>query len=212
MDFSNIHKISINSKTTINLLSYKDFNPYDFEKDLLPVEVVRLKSIQHEVKQREFVATRMLRNSIFGKDEITYDTIGAPHIGAKKYISISHTTDIVGIAISDYKIGFDLEPIRAKAIKLFPKFLHKDELVEFDTKSELEMTMAWSSKETLYKLAGRKEIIFKDDLRLYKDDEGWFGIIHNPTNTIKVPLRVFSSGHNVLTINSAPIEIESRNI
>jgi len=194
------------------LLSYNDFDPYDFEKDLLPIEFNRLKSIQHEVKQREFVATRMLRNSIFGKDEITYDSIGAPHIGARKYISISHTTDIVGIAISDFKIGFDLEPIRAKAIKLFPKFLHEEELAIFDTKSELEMTMAWSAKETLYKLAGRKEIIFKDDLRLHKEGDNWVGTIHNPDAIIHVPLRVFDSGHNVLTINSDPIEIESRNI
>jgi phosphopantetheinyl transferase len=212
MDFSNIHQISINSNTTINLLSYKEFIPMDFEKNLLENEIARLKSIQHEVKQREFVATRMLRNSIFGKDEITYDTIGAPHIGAEKYISISHTTNIVGIAVSDFKIGFDLEPIRAKAIKLSSKFLHDEEKEIFDTTSELEMTMTWSAKETLYKLAGRKKIIFKDELRLFKEGENWMGKIYNSNQIIKVPLRVFSSGHNVLTINSAPIEIEQRTL
>ncbi len=212
MDFSNIHKIKINEATEINLLSYKDFSPTNFENELLLNERVRLNTIQNEIKKREFVATRMLRNSIFGKDEITYDHIGAPHIRARKYISISHTIDIVGIAVSEYKIGFDLEPIRAKAIKLFPKFLNDEELEIFDTKSEIEMTMAWSAKETLYKLAGRKEIIFKDDLTLHKENGNWFGTIYNPTTIIHVPLRVFDSGHNVLTINSAPIEIEQRNI
>jgi 4'-phosphopantetheinyl transferase len=212
MDFSNIHKIVINPKTAINLLSYKDFNPNHFEKYLLPNEKLRLISIHHETRKREFVATRMLRNSLFGLDEITNDSIGAPHIGAEKYISISHTIDIVGIAISDYKIGFDLEPIRDKAIKLFSKFLHQEEFEIFDTKSEIEMTKIWSAKETLYKLAGRKKIIFKDELRLHKVDENWFGTIYNPDTIIHVPLRVFDSGHNVLTINSAPIEIEQRNI
>lgn len=212
MDFSNIHKIKINDTTEINLLSYKDFVPDNFLTELFPNEIARLKKINSDLKKKEFVATRMLRNSIFGKDEITYDKIGAPHIGAEKYISISHTIDIVGIAVSEYKIGFDLEPIRGKAIKLFPKFLHEEETHIFDTSSELEMTMIWSAKETLYKLAGRKEIIFKDDLRLSKRNEEWFGTIHNPKQIIHVPLRVFSSGHNVLTINSAPIEIESRDL
>ena len=210
MDFSNIHKISINGSTQINLLSYNDFIPENFSGELLTSEIQRLKNILNKVKKREFVATRMLRNSIFGLDEISYDAIGAPHIGADKYISISHTLNIVGIAVSEYKIGFDIEPIRAKAMKISPKFLHEDELDIFDIKSELEMTMAWSAKETLYKLAGRKEIIFKNDLRLHKVNGKWFGTIYNPDTIMHVPLRVFDSGHNVLTINSAPIEIEPR--
>lgn len=212
MDFSNTHSISINDSIKINLLAYKDFAPENFHEELLPNEVLKLNKIQNTIKKREFVATRMLRNSIFGKDEITYDVIGAPHISSNKYISISHTTDVVGIAVSDYKIGFDLEAIRGLALKTFPKFLHDEEIEMFDTSSEIEMTMAWSAKETLYKLAGRNEISFKDDLRLFKKDEAWFGRIHNPQHIIKVPLRVFSSGHNVLTINSAPIEIEPRDL
>lgn len=212
MDFSNLHKISINDQTTINVLAYKNFDPLHFEKELLENEIVRLHSIPNLTKKREFVATRMLRNSIFGLDEITYDKIGAPHIGAEKYISISHTIGMVGISISDYKIGFDLEPIRDKAAKLSSKFLHDDEYAIFDCKDDLEMTMVWSAKETLYKLAGRKKIIFKTELRLKKVGEDWIGIIYNPDTIIHVPLKVFSSGHNVLTINSAPIAIEPRNI
>jgi 4'-phosphopantetheinyl transferase len=212
MDFSNIHKISINDSTTINLLSYKEFEPNDFITELLPNEVLRLASIQNEIKKREFLATRMLRNSIFGKDEITYDSIGAPHIGAEKFLSISHTIELVGIAVSTYKVGFDLEPIRDKASRLSSKFLHDEENEFFDAADELEMTKVWSAKETLYKLAGRKGMSFKDELRLHKSEENWFGTIHNPKTIIHVPLRVFDSGRNVLTINSAPIEIKQRDI
>lgn len=212
MIFSTVHSIAINNSTGINLLSHKEFVPENFLGELLPNEIKKLETFKNENKKREFIATRILRNKIFGKDEITYDTIGAPHIGAEKYLSISHTANIVGIAVSDYKIGFDLEPIGTKVLRLYQKFLHNDELEIFNTSCELEMTMAWSAKETLYKLAGRKKIIFKDELRLHKEGDLWFGTIYNPSTILQVPLRVFDSGTNVLTINSAPCEIKQRNL
>jgi phosphopantetheinyl transferase len=208
MDISNIHRIDINPETTVYLLSYKAYEIRDYLDSLTHNEQNRLKSISHPTRQLEYVATRILRTSIFGKKEVLYSSIGAPSLNEDSFISISHTTNIVGIAVSAYQIGFDLEPIRDKAKKLSDKFLHPEEKKALDPNDDLEMTTVWSMKESLYKLAGRKKIIFKDELRLTKEETHWNGTIFNPNETIHTKMRTFHSGNNVLTINSAPIEIK----
>jgi 4'-phosphopantetheinyl transferase len=197
MVLSNIHSIKINSETEVFLLSYDSFIIEDYLDSLTEKEILKLNSIGHKTRKEEFVATRILRTEIAGKKEIQYSEIGAPFFNDREFISISHTTEIVGIAISTYKVGFDLEPIRDKAKKLKSKFLHYD-----------EMSTSWSLKESLYKLAGRKKIIFKDDLRLTKNEKDWSGIIYNENETIHSKMKTFHSGNNVLTINSEPIEVK----
>lgn len=208
MVLSNIHAIEINSSTTIHLLSYNTFEIENHLDSLTEKEVERLNTIRHNIRKMEFVATRILRTAVLGKKEINYSSIGAPSISSSEFISISHTTQMVGIAVSKYHVGFDLEPIRDKAIKLKSKFLHDEEFNALEVEDELEMTTVWSMKESLYKLAGRKEIIFKDDLRLVKNEEDWTGTIFNPDHTIVAKMKTFHSGNNVLTINHEPIEIK----
>src|SRR5690606_5273710 len=75
--------------------------------------------------------------------------------------------NIVGIAhCRDFMIGLDLEPIREKALIVQNKFLSETEKLNNDTSSKEVMTKIWSGKEALYKLAGRKKIIFKENLFL----------------------------------------------
>ena len=208
MVLSNIHSIKINSETEVFLLSYDSFIIEDYLDSLTEKEILKLNSIGHKTRKEEFVATRILRTEIVGKKEIQYSGIGAPYFNDRQFISISHTTEIVGLAISTYKVGFDLEPIRDKAKRLKGKFLHDDEIIALQIESDLEMTTAWSMKESLYKLAGRKKIIFKDELRLVKNEKDWSGIIYNEKESIHTKMKTFHSGNNVLTINSEPIEIK----
>jgi phosphopantetheinyl transferase len=208
MHLSNIHSIQINSETEVFLLSYNEFDPKIYLTHLTEKEQERLENIKHNTRKMEFVATRILRTEIMGKKEVHYSPIGAPVLDDGKFISISHTYQMVGIAVSSYQIGFDLEPIRDKAKKLTSKFLHKEELAQLDVLNDLEMTTAWSMKECLYKLAGRKEIIFKTDLRIAKKDDFWTGKIINTAETIFVKMKTYHSGNNVLAINSEPIEIK----
>jgi hypothetical protein len=71
------------------------------------------------------------------------------------------------------------------------------------------MTKVWSAKEALYKLAGRKQIIFKTDLLLNKQTEDiWEGRIINPNVHLKVELNIFVKDQCVITINDGPILVE----
>jgi 4'-phosphopantetheinyl transferase EntD len=151
-----------------------------------------------------------LRHQLFGFSHIHYNEHGAPFIENEGFISISHAPGIVGLAISrDFQIGLDIEPLRPKALLLKDKFLSDDERTHFDIHSELEMTKVWSAKEALYKLAGRKQIIFKTDLLLKKQSSSiWEGRIINPDAHLKVELNIFVQDGCVITVNDSPILIQ----
>ncbi|MEY3236566.1 MAG: hypothetical protein RI883_667 [Bacteroidota bacterium] len=193
----------------VHLMYFKEFNPTDFLEQLTEQEKERFFSFTNINRQREFVATRILRHRLFGFQHIHYDVHGAPYIENEGFISISHAKGVVGIALSkNFKIGLDLEPQRDKAKKLFPKFLSNDEIMSLDTSSEQEMTTAWSLKEVLYKLAGRKQLIFKSDLLIQKlDDTIWAGTIIHPNEKIHVELSTFVRNDLIICINTDSCKI-----
>ena len=208
MDFI-IDKIVFND-TTIYTLSFSDFEPLNYLEHLTSQEIERFEAFSHEQRKREFVATRILRHSIFGFKHIHYNAVGAPYIEDEGFISISHAKNLVGIAINSfYQIGLDLELIQDKAFKVQSKFLNESEISIFDTSNHHTMTACWSAKETLYKLAGRKKIDFKKDLQLYNKEENlWIGKIIHPETIFSVNLRITEYNNYIITFNSSPIEIE----
>jgi phosphopantetheinyl transferase len=208
MDFI-IDKIVFND-TTIYTLSFSDFEPLNYLEHLTSKEIERFEAFSHEQRKREFVATRILRHSIFGFKHIHYNAVGAPYIEDEGFISISHAKNLVGIAINSfYQIGLDLELIQDKAFRVQSKFLNESEISIFDTSNHHTMTACWSAKETLYKLAGRKKIDFKKDLQLYNKEENlWIGKIIHPETIFSVNLRITEYNNYIITFNSSPIEIE----
>ena len=197
-------------KIEVHLMHYKTFIPSDYLDNLTDQERERYFSFTNINRQCEFVATRILRHRLFGFEHIHYDEHGAPYIENEGFISISHSPGVVGIALcKDFKIGLDLEPKRNKAKKLFPKFLSKNEIEELNVESEDEMTTAWSLKEVLYKLAGRKKIIFKTDLLIEKvAPNHWSGTIINPDEKIKVELTTFVRNDLIICVSSDSCKIE----
>ena len=191
-------------------MHFNAFSPTDYLDQLTEQEKERFFSFTNVNRQREFVATRILRHRLFGFQHIHYDEHGAPYIEDEGFISISHAPSTVGIALSkDFKIGLDLEPQRNKAKKLFTKFLSDNEIEKLDVTSEEEMTTAWSLKEVLYKLAGRKQIIFKTDLLIQKESlNKWTGTIINPDETIKVELSTFVRNELIICVNADSCNIE----
>lgn len=198
--------------TVVHTLEYGDFDPRAYLGHLTEEETERFHTFRHLKRQREFLATRILRHDIFGFKHIHYDAVGAPYIEDEGFISISHADHIVGIALNrKFRTGLDLELIQDKAWRLQSKFLGPGEQASLETGNIVEMTKCWSAKETLYKLAGRKLIDFKADLHLKKtSDVAWQGKIINPGETISVDLHIFEYKHYVISFNSSPI-VKSQN-
>lgn len=196
------------NNSEIHLLYYNEYDPYTYLDQLTEAEKERYFTFFHIKRKREFVATRILRHRLFGFEHIHYDPHGAPYIENEGYISISHAEGVVGIAFcKDYKIGLDLETVRDKASILSSKFLNEQEKKQFNSEDPFEMTRIWSIKEVLYKLAGRKEIIFKTDLLVDADQEDQFiGTIINPDHILKMKIRSFKVKDLVISLNISACE------
>jgi 4'-phosphopantetheinyl transferase len=194
-------------ETCIYFMHYADFDPADHLHHLTAQELERYHTFHHLKRRREFVATRILRHAVFGFEHIHYNAFGAPYITGAGFISISHAENLIGIAANPgYALGLDLELVQEKALRLKSKFLNAHEYAEFDTTDAREMTRCWSAKETLYKLAGRKKILFKEELHLYKDTPAfWKGEIINPTEKLLVNLHIFDYEAYIVSFNASAI-------
>ncbi len=197
-------------KATIHTLKYENFAIKDAEFFLNVEEKNKLQTFGSDTRRMEFAATRILKHQLVGFKQIEYSEIGAPFIEDFGFISVSHAKHLVGIALSpEYPVGFDLEPIRKKILNIYPKFLGlKDEMNPKLTQLR-NMTMLWSGKECLYKLAGRKKIIFKEELIIrHLNGDQYKGTIINPTGILSGELRIFEKEQIIYSINNSPFEYQ----
>lgn len=192
----------------IHLMYFDSFELKAEEHVFFAEEKQKYDNFKSESRKREFLATRILKNHIFGKVQISYTRIGAPYIDSEGFISVSHATGVVAIAFSKFfKLGLDLEPVREKIHRVKHKFLSEDEESSLDTDSTLEMIKVWSGKEALYKLSGRKGLIFAKEMFLNKiSEEKWEGTIYNPTEILVTQLRIFEKNGIVISINTCAVE------
>ncbi|MDB3905914.1 4'-phosphopantetheinyl transferase superfamily protein [Crocinitomicaceae bacterium] len=197
--------------TCIHTVAYPEFIPEDYLHVLNDVELERYLSFGHLKRQREFIATRALRHELFGNEHIHYTPEGAPYIDKDTYISISHSGNVVAIAENHaFPVGLDLELIRQDIQRLMHKFLSKEELQHFDCNDSQLVTSIWSAKETLYKLAGRKQILFSDELHISREEDQWKGRIINPEHDLLVNLDIFEREGIIYTLNSSRVEYIKR--
>ena len=98
--------------------------------------------------------------------------------GPQPAVSLSHSGAWVAalLAPPGTPVGIDVEVVRDKAQRIARKFLNDTESTALETitladspaatgRQEL-FSLLWSAKETLYKLAGQRGIIFRDSLLL----------------------------------------------
>jgi len=191
----------------IHTVSYPDFEPSHFLDVLTSEELERIKKFGHIKRQREFIATRILRHELFGFEHIHYTTEGAPYINKDTFISISHSKNLVAIAFNEqFPVGMDLELIRHDIGRVMHKFLSERELSEFDCSDPVLVTSIWSAKETLYKLAGRKQILFSKELHIFRKNGVWKGLINNPDGDLLVNLDIFERDGTIFTLNNSRVE------
>jgi phosphopantetheinyl transferase len=82
------------------------------------------------------------------------------------HLSISHTRQQVAVILSRAcPVGIDLETIHPKVLRVKDKFLTIPE--QEAAGSDLNKTLIyWCTKESLYKLYGRRQILFKEHLQV----------------------------------------------
>ncbi|KHJ36595.1 holo-(acyl carrier protein) synthase 2 [Pedobacter glucosidilyticus] len=137
----------------------------DHEKEVL-------KGLNTQKRNLHWLATRVLLRKMLNTEEYIDcqpDENGKPVLlNMPHHISLSHSYDYAAVIISkDKRVGIDIEIIKDKITRVQQKFMSPQELSFMDEQYAIEhLYVCWCAKEALYKLNGKKETSFKDDIHL----------------------------------------------
>jgi phosphopantetheinyl transferase len=129
----------------------------------------------HPVKKIEYLASRYLIYKITGKlDSHLYkDEAGKLYLNdSNKNLSLSHSSEWIGLALSKHQVGFDLQKLTAKIQLIAHRFLNKTEYEWLQSKDDDQLLIiAWTIKEAVYKAHGKKGILFSQNILLQFPDQ-----------------------------------------
>ena len=125
--------------------------------------------INHSRRKCEWLSVRiMLMDLLHGKypPEIGYTEHGKPILKkAPFHISVSHSGYYSAIIKHTHKaVGIDIEAYFDKIERVKNKFLSEDEKLISLKNEQQYLPVIWGAKETVYKIEGRKGVIFKEDI------------------------------------------------
>ena len=160
----------LNSQTDIKIWKISESIEFFLDNLVLNQESSdRIKGMKSELHKRAFLSDRILLREFGYSDlDLFYDSFGKPFLKDGKHISISHSYNFSTVAISNLKIGIDIEKQSSKIIKIAPKFIGYETfyLNKNDESQIQKLTWVWCTKEALYKLYGTPEINFKNHFRV----------------------------------------------
>jgi 4'-phosphopantetheinyl transferase len=137
---------------------------------LSPDEERIFSSLKTPKRKQHWLSYRMILPYLVSEHElsaISYDVYGKPYLNnGVRHISVSHSGKYSALIASPvHSVGVDIERIEDKIEKVSHKFLTEQELVEFGRDLSLQaLYIMWAAKETLFKLHGKRDILFKDHI------------------------------------------------
>lgn len=118
-----------------------------------------------------WLSTRVLLRTMMHTNEYIdcqVDSSGKPFLtNFPHQISLSHSYDYAAVMVSkDKAVGIDIELIKDKIERISHKFMSEDELSFIGNNRIEHLYVCWCAKEAVYKLHGKKNISFLDDIRI----------------------------------------------
>jgi len=165
-------------------------------------EELYLKNLTNENRKQEFLQLREIKNKTIGKIEIQYKNDGKPFLtDSGDYISISHSQNFIGFLKAPFNVGLDIEEINERVLKIKQRFLNANEQLLFGP-SVLNLTIAWTLKEALFKLNERKGIDFRKELLIEeKTDSGFLGKMLDKDGWRLVKLKTLQKKNLIISYN-----------
>lgn len=137
---------------------------------LTSAEKADYEQIRHPNKRMEYAAGRLVLRKIVEQRHkefhgIFKDDCGKPFLNVhSEAISMSHSYPLAGAIIhQQQQAGIDIERPQPKLFRIAHKFLTEEELGLPD-KDESTLCIYWCAKEALYKIYGRRQVIFSEHL------------------------------------------------
>lgn len=110
------------------------------------------------IKRKQSLAARALLWSILkdnlnlSVEQLTFDKSGKPYLfNSKFYISLTHSKEYVGCALSDTRVGIDIEQIRQVKEVVIDRVCSAAEKEYLSTKDADEFFTLWTLKEAYIK-------------------------------------------------------------
>ncbi len=131
---------------------------------------LRYNGMKSEVHRKGFLSIRHLLNAVGYEDvDVNYDEKGKPHLNDSSFISMTHSFQFTGIIIGKKEVGIDIEMQREKIKKIAPKFTPIEEYRNLGNGEDLvrKLTIVWGAKEALYKLYGKRGLLFLHDILVH---------------------------------------------
>lgn len=131
-------------------------------------------------RQREQLSWRAIARKYFGNQEIilSYNEVRAPQIelvssSERFYIGVSHSSSHVAVILAPSPCAIDIESLARDFSRVSSRYLSPQELSLVEPQPN-HLALAWSTKEALYKFAGRKQLDLLEDIRITRLSEGRF--------------------------------------
>ncbi len=144
---------------------------------------VAIENIKNPKRRLEYLSTRLLLQKILpGSDiRIKYMDSGKPFLEIPRaHISISHTSNYAAVIYHPhYEVGIDIEFFSDKPSRLAPRFLSGAEINQLqDQDKYIEGSLlAWSAKESMFKVMPEDSVDFREHLILDLSSMGKKGVI-----------------------------------
>ena len=124
-------------------------------------------------RQLEYLAVRVLLKTLTGSEhKIAHLPSGKPYLEDHAWnITVSHTKGYVAVGLHPTKeIGVDIEQVAERVLKVTSRFVRDDEfpgITKLPSQAQLYVyLLAWSAKETMFKVMNESEVDFKEHLHV----------------------------------------------
>lgn len=145
-------------------------------------------NLKTSTRKQHWLSYRLILPYLVNDHELSaieYDEYGKPYLNnGVRHISVSHSGKYSALIASPvYSVGIDIERIEDKIKKISHKFLNEREITESGEKMSLEsLYVIWAAKEALYKLHGKRDILFKDHIYIAPFEVQERGLVYGTLN------------------------------
>ena len=164
----------INDNSWLGLWRVEEEIEWFFDQvDLTKEDTSELSKISNEIKKLEWLSTRTIMKVLVEEMGMKYmgiikDIHGKPFLRERSFpISVSHSYPYVSAIIhKDKEVGIDLEKLKNDKIQRISKKFTNAQEYAFASNDPRILTLIWCAKESLYKLHGRKFVVFRENLEV----------------------------------------------
>lgn len=117
-----------------------------------------------EARYQQYMVTQLLFCRLFENETLKYKPSGKPYVSESRFISISHSGDVVVMMRSESECGVDIERIHPRVEKVKHKFLSDEELERVKDEDFRTLVLYWTAKEAMFKVYGSEDVFMRSNI------------------------------------------------